>query len=483
MNGSRTISLLLTLFSAIPLVHAQEELPPEGSFAGSRAELGSALIPELEVLAIESRKVRLYGECDRLYGLILELDPQHRDARRTLRFHKLRGDRWVQARGYRPRRNRNESKLDEYRSRIEKELESYRNSLLILIETYRDSLGLRGFEEEMEWLLSLNPDDVVVRGVVGEVLVEGKWLLEESVIARRHRRSFPSLAGACLTRAPEPEEGEVRSEEKALSIPWNAAKKTEAVRIIGTTGTQEASHTARVTHAVGDFFRYVFAVDQQARDDYTVYLLTQGQAMQLVEQWPGLRDSTRAGLRSAVGGWLDAPNRLAEWSPNPNRRLDGAARQTLGTLLMDTFGVDGRCGWAWEGVGMYMVHDLLGTRLTWFFDTEGYQPSSSTGLWMKLQDPSLDWFAEAAKLLEGENPPRLAYLLGRGVNSMREMDVLYAYVLAAYLMEGHPDKTPTILRRVGSGEHPVKVFEEELGYTVPTIENRLKRWLRESRGR
>ena len=80
---------------------------------------------------------------------------------------------------------------------------------------------------------------------------------------------------------------------------------------------------------------------------------------------------TRRGLSSAVGGWLDSPNRLAEWSPSPDRRLDGAARQTLGTLLMDAFGIDGRCGWAWEGVGLYMIHDLVGTRLTWFFDTSG----------------------------------------------------------------------------------------------------------------
>ena len=483
-NGHRSLVLLLTLLSlllAAPLARAQEEVWQNASFASRRGELEAVLIEDLGRLAVESRNARLYGESDRLWGVVLILDSENRDARRALRYHKVRGDRWVQARGYQMRRNRNDKELLEYRTRITRRLESHRNSMLILIDAFRDSLGMAGVELELERLASLMPDDAVLRGARGEVLVEGKWLLEESEIARRHRRSFPALAGACLSKAPEPTKGEIRPEERQLSIPWNAARKTNRVRVVGTTGDPEASHTARVTHAVGDFFKYVFAVDQRSREDYTVYLLGQGEAWQLIEQWRGLSESTRAGLRSAVGGWLGAPNRLAEGSPNRKRRLDGAARQTLGTRLMDAFGIDGRSGWAWEGVGLYLIHGLLGTRLTWFFETEGYQPSSTTGLWMRLQDPAVNWFAEALRLLEGENPPRLVYLLGRDVNAMREVDVLYAYVLAAYLLEGHPKKAPTILRRVGKGEHPSTVFEEELGYTVPTIEKRLKRWLHESR--
>jgi len=484
MIGTRLAALtaclnLALFFPAAALAQRADILE---SFAEQREELDAQLVPALAQLAEDCREVRLYGESDRLCQQILVLDPEHAGARRALRYHKVSSDRWVQARGYRMRKNRSRRNLDPYRERIDAELQGYRNSIFILIDRHRDELALAGVEVELGRLLELMPQDEVLRGAQGEVLVHGEWLLAESFTARKHRAAFPSLANACLSQAPEPDQGVVRPEEEGLGVFWNAARRTPAVRVLGTTGDGEAQLTARVTHAVGDYFRNVFAVERSHREDYTIFVLDHADGLALLQRWPNLTAETRRGLSAAVGGWLGSPNRLAEWSPNPDRRLDGAARQTLGTLLMDAFGIDGRSGWAWEGVGLYMTHDLVGTRLTWFFDTSGYQPQTSTGLWTRLQDPTVDWFDEAGRLLGGENPPRLAYLLGREINSMREEDVLHAYVLAAYLLEGHPRRAPRILRRIGAGEHPIAVFEDELGRTLPTIEKRLKRWLNESRG-
>jgi hypothetical protein len=476
-----TLAACLSLFPILPATAlAQRQRPPTG-FAEARGELDAQLVPVLAGLARECRDVRLYGDGDRLHAQILVLDPEHAEARRALRYHRVGGGRWVQSRGWKPRRNHARRELEPVRQRVAEELEGYRNALFMLIDLHRPELGLAGVELELQRLLALLPEDESVRGAVGEVRVEGEWILVESWTARKHRAALPPLAKACLAQAPAPEDAAVRPEERQLGIPWNAARRTRAVRVLGTTGVGEAGNTARVTHAVGDFFRNVFAVERRHRDDLTIYLLDHGHGLALLQRWPRLSEETRRGLAAAVGGWLDSPNRLAEWSPNPDRRLDGAARQTLGTLLMDAFGIDGRCGWAWEGVGLYLIHDLVGTRLTWFFDTSGYRPQTATGLWTRLQDPTVDWFAEARSLLEGENPPRLTYLLGRDINAMREEDVLFAYVLAAYLLEGHPRRTPEILRRIGAGEHPVAVFEEELGHSLPVVEERLRRWLAESR--
>ena len=63
--------------------------------------------------------------------------------------------------------------------------------------------------------------------------------------------------------------------------------------------------------------------------------------------------------------------------------------------------------------------------------------------------------------------------------SMRDEDLLVAYVLSAYLLEGRPDDVPRILRRIGAGEHPVRVFEDVMGFSVPVLEGRLRRWLDE----
>lgn len=69
---------------------------------------------------------------------------------------------------------------------------------------------------------------------------------------------------------------------------------------------------------------------------------------------------------------------------------------------MDAFGIDGRSGWAWESVGLYLIHGMPGTRMTRFLDPEGYQPASATGLRTTLQDPAVGWFAEAVALTTGD---------------------------------------------------------------------------------
>ena len=101
--------------------------------------------------------------------------------------------------------------------------------------------------------------------------------------------------------------------------------------------------------------------------------------------------------------------------------------------------------------------------------------------WQQLQLADVNWLEEGRRLLSGPNAPHLEFLLGKSVNNMRDEDLLFSYVLAAYLLEGRPKETPTILRRIGAGNHPVKVLEEELGRPLREIEARLLRWLEETR--
>lgn len=475
----------LLVFSCPLVVQAnpatQEAPDAARTYQSTRAELDGTAVPRLIELARESEHRRFYGLADSLYKAVLELEPDNPRARRALRYHRVRTGTWVQSRGYKQRNDRAKPSQAPWREEVQTELRDYRNRALILIDGARNELGLAGVEGELHSLLAINPDDEVVRATLGEELFEDHWMLNESVRAMKRRRAFPGLARACIEQAPEPWEGTLRDEELALPLQWLGVRETEDVRVVTSVGLGEAQHTARVTHAVGDYFRLVFAAQRALRNDYTVYLLNPTGKAPLIGSWPGLDQSTIGGLSSAEGGWLGTGNRLAEWSGNPARRLDGAARQTLGTLLMDTYGIDGRHGWAWEGVGLYMVRHLLGTRLTWFFDTSGYQPQTATGLWSRLQSPESNWLAEAEALLSSENSLRLSYLLGRKINAMREQDVLHAYAFAAYLLEGSPREVPTILRRIGAGDHPTAVIESELGYSLPTVEVRFRRWLREVR--
>ncbi len=473
-------SLVLALTLAPPLV-AQGEPRPAALEAldRRRAALVEDLVPELLELAGECRRERLYKEADDLYRVVLHLDPEERTARRGLRYRRVGSKGWIQSRGYRPGRNQRKADAAPWQARCDALLVPYREVLLAAIDDLPAELGPLPAWRELEALARSLPEDEHLRERLGEVEVDGRWVLVETQRARLRRKAIPDLAAACLELAPDPVPGDIRVEERRLPLEWSTSRATPRVRVLGTTAEAEVIHTTRISHAVGDLFRYALDADGRHREDFTIYLLTQGEKNLLLESFPGLSPEDRAGLGPAAGGWLGRGDRLGEWDANPARRLDGAARQTLGTFMMDVFGIDGRHGWAWEGIGLYLTHELLGTRLTWFFHPDGYAPATPSGLWTRLQSADVDWLHEAAGLIDGGVTSPLVYLLGRGVNGMNEVDALHAYALGAYLLEGHARRLPRLLERVGGGEHPTLVFEQELGFPLPVIEARLRRFLRE----
>lgn len=443
----------------------------------ARAE--SELVPGLEELARWCKEHDLYRERDRVCRALVALDPEHSHARKVLRYVRLSGE-WRQSSAYRVPRNHDEEALPQFEERLAAATAGFRATVFRELERGRRWLAPGTREDVLRRLLILDPDDVALRTVLGEVKLGDAWVLRETERAVRGRRDIGDLARASIDSVEPPDPSEPTDEERRIDLRWNAGRETLHVRVLGTTRAAEVTETTRVTEAVSQFFKGIFRRAQPHRRDFTIYLLRDSSERdRLLAGLAWLDDDTRRLLGGAGGGWLGKRNLLGEWDPDPERRLDGAARQTLGTLLMDSYGIDGRHGWAWEGIGLYLVHHLVGTRKTWFIDRDAYSRNSQTTLWPKLQAPETDWLVEARDLLAGETAPRLGFLLGRSVDAMRDEDLLAAYVLAAYLLEGRPDDVPVILERIGDGEHPVTVFEDVTGMAVPALDARLSRWLDE----
>ena len=72
-------------------------------------------------------------------------------------------------------------------------------------------------------------------------------------------------------------------------------------------------------------------------------------------------------------------------------------------------------------------------------------------------------------------------MLGKDVNSLTGNELLYGYVLSAYILEVLPDKAPELLKRIGSGDQPAIVLEETFGMKLDTIERQLFNWLDDAR--
>ena len=76
----------------------------------------------------------------------------------------------------------------------------------------------------------------------------------------------------------------------------------------------------------------------------------------------------------------------------------------------------------------------------------------------------------------------MSELVRKDASQLTTEDVLYAYTLATYLLEGHPEVVSKVLKRLGTGYPGIPALSEALGMDVPSLERRIERWLTERVG-
>jgi hypothetical protein len=108
---------------------------PAQTFERARRAAALEMLPRLEKLASWCHAKGLYGERDDLYALLLRHAPDHRRARRILKYKKTRSSGWVRTKGYeRPKNKKNSDRyLDELTALRETELGRYRDTMLRLL--------------------------------------------------------------------------------------------------------------------------------------------------------------------------------------------------------------------------------------------------------------------------------------------------------------------------------------------------------------
>ena len=193
-----------------------------------------------------------------------------------------------------------------------------------------------------------------------------------------------------------------------------------------------------------------------------------------------MRVSSLLSSRQLDGSGIQGTGDYAHWGPEEERRLDGLVRQALAWLLVESYGVSPESGWALEGFGLYLCRELIGTRLTWFVKpSENTVASEDNALRARLLDTRTNWMNEANKVLQGEHSPKLEFVLGKTVNNLTTEDLLYSYVLAAFLLEARPEVIPPLLRAIGGGATSQDALQKELGLDLPRIDGLVRRWLTE----
>src|SRR5439155_15846795 len=117
--------------------------------------------------------------------------------------------------------------------------------------------------------------------------------------------------------------------------------------------------------AVGPFLGAILDFDTPPRPGWTVYVLADPhQVDPLLASFLASSAGFGVSARKLSGVAVPGQPLAVYWDKDAARRLDAACRQTVVDFLSRTDGLSLKHVWAWEGLGLLLTHELIGTRLT-----------------------------------------------------------------------------------------------------------------------
>ncbi len=493
MRVHRIVALFMALFALPAWASAgtRGAVAADG-FEAERAAAVKELVSGLESYAEWSSSKKLWLERNRALEGILAIDPGNLSAKRGLGWQQVADGVWEPPKEPKPTKNYDLAALKEAPAHYGEAIRPWRDHLLRLLEEHRAELTSSQRDSALEEILAVDPDDEQVRAVNGEVRGEKGWVLAETVRAKARRAEIRSIVKEALAAVPKIEDIAANDVDASFKLNWKASLGTDRVHVLTTGDRAEAERAAHVLHATREVFNKVFGTAADLHGRFTVYLVCDpASKATFIENIAGLTPAQRVFYGQVQGTGLTGSNSAAWWAEEPVRRLDGITRHTFGARLISEFNISTDVAWAWEGLGLYLTREMIGTRMTWYItparESETVATKKTGTDWMKkLLTPGTNWMNEGYRLVRASDAAGLAGTLMRPLNRMTPQDLFVSYVVAAYLLETEAARLPGLLRALaGSKGRPAQslppawqsVFSTEFGSLAP----RLERWLGERR--
>ena len=426
-----------------------------------------------------AKKKDWYGEAERIWDEVLVLDADHKKARKALGFTMDRKtDAWVRDDDWRPGRNEGRVAQSELEEREAEARSEYRDDLLAAVVAHGEGADVEEVRAILDPVARFFPEDAVLQQHMGRVEGwEGRpWVLPEAKVAKARRDELRKYGRELRDRAPASAAGEPTEEENGIGLDWTAAALGDW-RCLTTAKRDEADDALRVAWSAGELFRHVLDPEAKLPAGLTLYTLDDFGERESIVKLPIVRPGDKEAIESVSSFWLDW-HTLSVVDQEKTGRMDGVSRQCIAWLLKDRFGISSRHGWVFEGVGLYLSYRVVGTRLGIFVRESKYTSEGSPeSLLARLRGSRSNWFRIAHEVLNSEYKPNFAFMLGKDVNNLTGEELMYGYVLSAYLLEVMPEKVPDVLKRIGAGNAPATVIEETFGAKLDEVERNLLNWL------
>ncbi len=463
---------LVAVWVAAGIGSAQSD---ENAFDEATRKVRARTIRKMESVIDWAKGRKISGFRHRVYERVLELDPDHRRARKILGYsRKSKSEPWVRSGRYRAPADWDKGMLPKAEARLAEALVGYRDGILELLDSHPDaSSDRRG--ELLARLVDAMPDDAELRRSLGHVEHEGRWVLPETVDGEKYRATFRARVAQARQRLAR----EIRPDAEALAIRWLMGYRTDRRRVYGTAERAIGRSTLLNMEVGAVACEPIFGVRKgDVRLKTTILLKSRDEARSLFER---MKDEEALRDMDAVGAMFLDSGEYIVYRKDTSRAPLGALRQVIDGEVERRFRGHER-GWLTEGVGQRLTWLIAGERGPHFVNLEGTErlrDDSTEG--DTLPDDAAAWPGVAASLLERGGARRLVAVLTMRLNAMKPADVLVAYALAAYVLEARPDLFVSLAEASAQGDDAVAVIEETLGADPATVAWRIRRWLLELR--
>lgn len=453
---------------------------------GPVREVRDQLRAKLHEMAKYCTSRKLFGARYDIYELVLSIWPEDEAARKSNGYTDTGGG-WSKEGRKRPR-NLSASGMPALKALQDETAAWYMEAIAEATRELPPGMAAAWRARSVGTAVRIAPKNEDLREKNGEVKGKGAdgkrgWILVESRHSRKRRKKLLAAGEKALKSAAKPKKDAVRDSEKSSTVTWATVIKGKHARLTGTTEPDELAQILRNVDATFPFFDAAFGSTPESIPGLTIHVVDNigtGNVylgdQKVDQQW--LRFVT-----PLIACWVPKSNRVMVKSPDAGVRLEAAPRQVNAALMSQRFGIHSKMGWAVEGFGLYLTWHVAGTRrINSVRESQYGEQEEKVDLAKRLKETETDWVAEARALVNGQYAPDLRLLLGKTVNTMTPEDILYSYILAMWLTEGHRDKLSGFLPAVAAvkdADYDL-AFAEHLGFDVASAERRVKRWLNET---
>ncbi len=457
----------------LPLLAAQAPDP-------RLTERSAALREGLVELCDWCKEQDLLRERQRLLELVLVFAPNDRKIREAAGYEAITSKRWQRRKGFRNPLRTNREAVPEFERRLGLVIDEI---FLLLDEIPTEGepdLPLADRRDVVEALLVVLPREPRLLEALGEKKKGSRWYLEESLAARERRAQVRRQAELLFAGSGEPAKVPVPDPENAVDLRWKSARLLPGVEVVGTVSDDEIEEAARIAWASIGWFRLATRREAPPFQDFRIVLLQSVEEANLYLHFDRrVDDASRRFADGLTSFWIPKTATVLIWAPDRGLRKEWVARQTTAMLLLNGFGISTRQGAVYEGLGLYLSHKITGLRSTWYVRQSRYDEKRDDRLAIDDIKNQKSWL-KLAKRRSRARAPDFRRLLALEVNQMEVEDLVGAYALAAYLVEGAPDRLAPFLERLGQGMNFEFAVREIWGLDALELGTQVGRWLKES---